>query len=116
MFFKKYVCFFYETVEGKRPVENFIKSLETTTQDKFLYKKELLEQFGPSLRHPHTDSIGNGIFELRFKGPEGQARVLFFFFCKKQIILLHGFVKKTRKTPLREIKTAKKRMREYLNR
>jgi phage-related protein len=115
MFFKNYTCFFYETVDGKRPVEDFIKSLDEHTQDKFIYKKELLEYFGPALRHPHTDSVGDSIFELRFRGSEGQVRVLFFFFHKKQIILLHGFVKKTRKTPAGDIKTAKKRMCEYLN-
>jgi phage-related protein len=116
MVFKKYVCYFYETPSGKRPVEDFIKSMDEHTQDKFFYKKELLEHFGPNLRHPHTDSIGNGLLELRFKGTEGQLRVLFFFVRGKKIILLHAFLKKKPKTPSKEIKIAEQRMNEYLNR
>ena len=83
------------------------------TQDKFLYKKELLEYFGPKLREPHTKSIGGGIFELRFKGKEGAIRVLFFFYYKRRIILVHGFSKKTQKTPRKEIRIATERMNEY---
>lgn len=110
---EKYTCIFYETIKGKSPVEDFIKSLTEDTQDKFIYKKELLEEFGPQLRFPHTDNIGKGIFELRFKGKEGQVRVLFFFFYKKQIILTHGFVKKTQKTPKKEIEIAEQRKKEF---
>ncbi len=112
----RHLCVFYQTLDGGTPVEDFISSLDEETQDKFIFKKELLESFGARLRLPHTDSIGDGIFELRFKGKEGQIRVLFFFFHKRQIILVHGFIKKTRKTPNRDIKIAKRRMREYLER
>lgn len=111
---ERYTCIFYETTSGKAPVEEFIKTLDEDTQDKFIYKKELLEVFGPRLRFPHTNDIGDGILELRFRGREGQIRVLFFFFCKKQIILAHGFVKKTEKTPKKEIETARQRRKEYL--
>jgi phage-related protein len=116
MLFRKYTCFFYETPDGKRPVEDFIKSLGEHAQDKFIFKKELLGHFGPDLRYPHTKNIGDGIFELRFKSAEGQIRILFFFFCGRQIVLLHGFVKKKQKTPKKEIKIAKKRMRELVTR
>lgn len=112
----KYICIFYETIKGKSPAEDFITSLDEDTQDKFIYKKELLEHFGPQLRYPHTSEIGNGMFELRFKGKEGQVRVLFFFCYGKQIILTHGFVKKTQKIPKKEINIAIKRREEYLER
>ena len=114
MFFKSYRCLFHETASGRSPVEDFIKSLNEETQDKFIYKMELLEHFGRELRHPHTDSIGHGVFELRLKGKEGQIRVLFFFFHKKRIILLHGFVKRTNKTPKKEINIAEQRMQKWL--
>lgn len=112
----KYTCIFYETVSGKTPVENFINSLNDNTYDKFIFKKELLEQLGPQLRVPHTDYIADGISELRFKGSEGQIRIFFFFFHKNQIILLHGFIKKTKKTPRKEFKTAQQRKKEILQR
>ncbi|MBU4346908.1 MAG: type II toxin-antitoxin system RelE/ParE family toxin [Candidatus Omnitrophica bacterium] len=109
-----YSCFYFTTESGKSPVEEFISSLDEKTQEKFIFKKELLEQLGSQLRQPHTDKIGGGIFELRFKGEEGQIRILFFFYEKK-IILLHGFVKKTQKTPRNEIKIAEQRQKEFLN-
>lgn len=116
MFFKRYHCIFYETVGGNSPVEKFIRSLTRETQDKFLYKKELLERLGPGLKYPHTKLISKGIFELRFRGKEGQIRVLFFFYRRKQIILLHGFIKKKQKTPSKEVKIALERKNEYINR
>ena len=70
--------------------------------------------FGPQLRFPHTANIGEGVFELRFRGKEGQIRVLFFFFYKRQVILTHGFVKKTKKTPKKEIEIAMQRRKEFL--
>lgn len=75
---------------------------------------DLMLEFGPNLGMPHTRPIENGLFELRVKSKEGIARV---FFCTKRgnkIIVLHIFVKKTQKTPLKELKLAKKRMLEVL--
>jgi phage-related protein len=112
----EYTCIFYETREGRAPVEEFIESLDERTQEKFIYKQTLLGLMGPRLRHPHTDDLGDGLLELRFKGIEGQIRVLFFFMINKEIILVHGFVKKTQKTPKNELRTAYERMQEYLRR
>lgn len=75
----EYSCIFYESTERRLPVEEFIESLDGETQDRFFLKKQLLQELGPQLRYPHTDHIEEGIFELRFKGTEGQVRVLFFF-------------------------------------
>ncbi|MBU1706270.1 type II toxin-antitoxin system RelE/ParE family toxin [Patescibacteria group bacterium] len=110
----EYTCIFYEAPGGKLPAEEFIKSLDEDTQDKFIYKKELLEIFGHKLRFPHTANIGEGIFELRFRGKEGQIRVLFFFFYKRKVVLTHGFVKKTKKTPKKESEITMHRKREFL--
>ena len=97
-------------------MEDFINSLDGSTQGKFIYKKELLEELGPQLRFPHTDDMGDDIFELRFKGKEGQIRVLFFFFYRKQIVFTNGFLKKTQKTPPKEIKTAQQRKKDFIER
>ncbi len=113
---EKYTCIFYETIAGKSPVEGFIGSLDEETQDKFILKNQLLQDFGPRLRHPHTDHLEEGIFELRFKGREGQVRILFFFFYGKRIIFCHGFVKKTQKTPRKEIEIVKERRKDFLAR
>jgi hypothetical protein len=57
LLFKRYTCYFYETAGAHKPVEDFIKSLDAATQDKFDFKKGLLEYFGPQLRYPHTEPI-----------------------------------------------------------
>jgi len=112
----EYTCIFYETIDEKSPAEEFIESLDVETQDKFILKQQLLQDFGPQLRYPHTEHIGEGVFELRFKGKEGQIRVLFFFFYGKRIIFTHGFVKRTQKTPRKEIEIALKRRKDFLAR
>ena len=112
----EYSCIFYESADGKSPVEDFIESLDDRAQDRFILKKQLLQNLGPQLRYPHTDHIEEGIFELRFKGGVGQVRVLFFFFYGKRIIFSHGFVKKTEKTPRMEIEIARRRKNDFLAR
>ena len=113
---QEYTCIFYETADRRKPAEEFIESLDAETQDKFILKQQLLQDFGPQLRHPHTDHLGEGLFELRFKGKEGQIRVLFFFFYGKRIIFAHGFVKKTQKTPRKEVEIAYERRKNFLTR
>lgn len=112
----KYVCIYYTSSSGRIPVEEFVESLDADSQDAFFYKVGLLEECGPQLRQPHTDSIREGIFELRFIGKKGKIRVLFFFFHANRIIFTNGFIKKTQKTPLHEIELAKQRRKEYLER
>ena len=112
----EYTCIYYTTPAGRAPVKEFIESLAEDSQDAFFYKVELLETFGPQLRRPHTDHLGNGIFELRCVGKEGQIRTLFFFLSGERIIFTNGFIKKTREIPRSEIELAEQRRKEYLQR
>jgi phage-related protein len=68
--------------------------------------------FVPHLGLPHTDAFGGGLFELRLKGAEGIARVFFCTMVEQEIVMLHSFIKKTQKTPEKELKLAKQRMKE----
>lgn len=56
--------------------------------------------------------MGDGLFELRPKGSEGIARVFYCMLIGKRIMILHGFIKKTQKTPPKELAVAKRRMKE----
>ena len=67
---------------------------------------------GANLGPPHTDSSGDGLFELRLKGAEGIARVFFCALIGRRIMMLHSFIKKTQKTPQRELEVARKRVKE----
>ena len=71
-----------------------------------------MEIYGPNLGMPHTRSMGDGLFELRLKATEGIARVFFCTVVGRQIVMLHQFVKKSEKTPKRELKIAWNRMKE----
>ncbi len=72
----------------------------------------LMEQYGADLRLPHSRAMGDGLFELRCKGPEGIGRAFYCTMVGREIVVLHGFIKKTQETPERELKTARKRLKE----
>ena len=76
---------------------------------------DLVEEFGPNLGKPHTDSLGNGLFEIRAKGEEGIGRSLFCYMKGRNIIILHSFIKKTQKTPKQDLELALKRKKEIDN-
>ncbi len=73
---------------------------------------ELLMEYGPSLRLPHSRSMGEGLFELRPRGRSGIGRAMYCFLVGKRIVVVHAFVKKTQQTPDKELKIARKRVKE----
>ena len=73
----------------------------------------LLENNGPELRRPHSAKLDDKIFELRVQEGSNIFRVLYFFFVGKRIVMTHGFVKKTQKTPSSEIERAKSYMNDF---
>ena len=56
--------------------------------------------------------MSDGLFELRVKGQEGIARVFYCTLVGQRIIMLHGFIKKSQKTPPKELKLARERLAE----
>jgi phage-related protein len=68
--------------------------------------------FGPDLGMPHTRAMGKGLFELRMKSKEGIGRVFFCTRPHRRVMMLHAFVKKSAKTPPKELEVASGRMRE----
>lgn len=75
----------------------------------------LLAQHGPDLRMPHSRAFGGGLFELRARGREGTGRAFYCFLVGRRAVILHAFLKKSRETPDRELKIARKRMKEVSN-
>ena len=90
-------------------VQEFVRSLEKPTISKFTKLTDLLQQFGNNLRMPYSKSLGNSLFELRIRGKQ-EVRI-FYTFHKDKAVLLHGFAKKTQKTPIKEIETAIKKLK-----
>jgi phage-related protein len=68
--------------------------------------------FGPDLGMPHSRAMGKGLFELRLKSKEGIGRVFYGTVPGHRIMMLHAFVKKTQKTPAKELRIARARLKE----
>ncbi|GMQ60696.1 type II toxin-antitoxin system RelE/ParE family toxin [Vallitalea sediminicola] len=97
---------FFQSDNGKEPVREFLDSLDTKMKAKALREITLLRDNGQELREPHCKYIDKGIFELRIKFSSNISRIYYFFYVNNNIILTHGFIKKTQKTPPREIEKA----------
>lgn len=76
---------------------------------------ELLIEYGPYLRLPHSRALGEGLFELRPRGKSGIGRAFYCFLAGQRVVMLHAFIKKSQQTPAGEIRIARKRMREVRN-
>jgi phage-related protein len=107
---------FYTKENGKTPVEEFMDNLNEKMRTKALREICLLREYGRDLREPHVKYMKNGIYELRIKTGSNISRVFYFFFSKKEIILTNGFIKKTEKTPPKEINKAIKYKENYVRR
>ena len=111
-----YEIILYDTESGECPVKDFILSQDAKMKAKLLHTIDLLEEFGPELREPHSKHIDDRIFELRAKQGSNITRILYFFIIGQKAVLTNGFVKKAQKTPAKEIKLAKKYMNDYKRR
>lgn len=93
-------------------VQQQILELPDTLAARYVVLTRRMVALGPNLGEPHTKPFGGGLFELRLKGAEGIARVFYCTLVGRRIVMLHSFVKKSDKTPVRERETAEARMKE----
>ncbi len=112
----KFTVEFYETADGKSPIEDFLNSLDEKMRAKVVGLMEILEERGTSLRLPYSEHLDDGIFELRCKLGSNITRSLYFFYVDGRIVFTNGFVKKTQKTPAKIIELAKKYRTDFLKR
>jgi len=109
---------YYKTLGGKCPVKEFIDSLSPESKAKYIFIADLLEEYGIGVKEPYVKHLAGTkkLFEIRIKDKSNIHRILYFTFTGRRFVLLHGFTKKTEKTPIREIEIAVKRMEEYISR
>jgi phage-related protein len=102
----------------KSPIKEFIDALSPDSKAKFIFIADLLTEYGLNVREPYVKPITGTrkLFEIRIKDKQNIHRIFYFAFTGRKLVLLHGFTKKTDKTPHREIEIAEKRMKEYLSR
>ena len=110
----KWKIVYYESSSGNSPVYNFIESLNVKAKSKIIDALNLLEEFGVLLTKPHSKKVVNTqLWELRVVGKDN-IRIFYIAQSGKSFLLLHGFIKKTRKTEKREIKTAEQRLADFI--
>ena len=93
-------------------VQEQILELPDTLAARYIVLTRRMIALGPNIGEPHTKAFGEGLFELRLKGAEGIARVFFCTIVGKRIVMLHSFIKKSDRTPMREREVAETRMKE----
>ena len=112
---------FYEDNQGEQPVRNLLNGLRdklhTSKDARIQYEKILtyirsLRKHGTRVGEPVVKHINDDIWELR---PLAH-RILFFYWKDNKFILLHHFMKKTNKTPPKEIKQAERNMADHIER
>jgi len=109
----KWLVEFYKSINDSSPVEAWLDGLHESARAKILRNMLLLQEFGLSIKEPYVKPLGEKLYEIRAKDPKGIYRVIYFAYTGRRFVLLHGFTKKTQKTPRKEIEIAKKRMEEY---
>ena len=105
---------------GKVPIQEFLFSLPVKLRAKAFHDIEMLQKHGNDLREPYVKPIkgkyGKGLYELRIKFANDIARIFYFTYYNNKFVLLHGFIKKTMKTPQGEIQKAHLYMEDYIRR
>lgn len=113
---QEWTIVFYVEDSGRSPVREFLSSLDAKTQARFLASIEQLRVRNVHAREPLVRHLEGKVWELREQSHSNIYRLLYFFFTGRRIVFLHGFQKKTQKTPRRELETAIRRMNSFVER
>ena len=89
-------------------INAFMGKLEKPTFAKTLRTLDLLEEYGNNLGMPHSKKIDTHLFELRIRG-KTEIRIIYTFY-QNSVVLLHAFIKKSRRTPKKALTLARKRL------
>jgi len=103
---------FYLKPNGESPVQKVLDKLDQRTKTKVTDAIKILSESGPYLKPPYMKKLIPNLYELRIKS---QVAVRIFYSPKtNRYYLLHAFIKKSDKTPLKELKIAIDRMKEII--
>jgi len=104
---KRVPAFFFQTASGNEPVRDWLKSM--APGDRRAIGEDIRTvEYGWPIGMPTCRSLGEGLHEVRTDlGGNRIARVLFYIDARQRMILLHGFVKKTRATPESDLRLAR---------
>ena len=102
---------FYQLPSGREPVREWLRLL--SAEDRRILGEDIKDvEFAWPIGMPLCRSLGSGLWEVRGDLADGRAARVLFCVVGERMVLLHGFIKKTQKTPANDLKLAQKRMKE----
>jgi len=108
---KKAGAFFYATPGGKEPVREWLKDLDD--EDRKIIGQDIATvEYGWPIGMPTCRAMGDGLFEVRSSLTGKRIARVLFCTAEEKLVLLHGFIKKTKTTPKEDLALAKKRKKE----
>lgn len=108
---KRLPAAFFALASGREPVREWLKELDV--DDRKIIGEDIKDvEFSWPIGMPLCRSLGGGLWEVRSQLGGGRIARIIFCVHEGRMVLLHGFMKKTQKTPLSEIDLATKRMKE----
>jgi len=111
---KKLLARFYQTANGIEPVRDWL--LKLGVEDRKIIGKDIQKvEFGWPIGMPYCRPLGNGLYEVRSNISNQLIARVIFFIKTNEMILLHGFIKKSQKTPKPDLDLAIKRKKEVEN-
>ncbi len=108
---KKLPAYFYENARGRQPVRDWLLVLPAEDRKRIGLDIQKVE-FGWPLGMPYCRSLGDGLWETRSDLADGRTGRVLFCVAGGRMVLLHAFIKKTQRTPIRELRIALDRMKE----
>jgi phage-related protein len=108
---KRLPAAFYELPSGRVPVREWLKSLDKT--DRKIIGEDIKDvEFSWPIGMPLCRALGKGLWEVRSDVTQGRIARVLFCIHEERMVLLHGFIKKTQKTPDTDLNLALRRKKE----
>ncbi len=105
---------YYKTSSGRVPVIDYMETQKPERIGKIRNALRLLREFGIEESQLNARKLKGkkykGLYELRIDSN----RIIYFLYTGRKFVLVHGFTKKSMKTPKRELEVARKRMKDYI--
>lgn len=109
---KRLAARFYRTLSGREPVREWLKGLPVA--DRKIIGEDIKDvEFSWPVGMPLVRSLGRGLWEVRSEITDGKIARVIFCIDNNEMFLLHGFIKKTQKTPQRDMELGLNRMRGH---
>jgi phage-related protein len=109
--FKKAPAFFYQTGQGRQPVRDWLVGLDAESR-RIVGRDIATAEFGWPVGMPLSRSLGGGLYEIRSNITGKRIARVIFALQRGRMVLLHGFVKKSPKTPKSDLDLARLRAKE----